>query len=274
MDKITQGSLFGDEVYRPLKRVKKNGFYDYDKFLSKFRKQKTTDDCYTPEPVYRAVVDFVRRHAVVRGEIVRPFYPGGDFENYVYPDTCTVIDNPPFSIISRIVRFYHHHNVPYFLFAPALTLFSVAKEVPKTHIVCGATIRYDNGAKIPTSFVSNMFGNTCIWVCSELYRMLNTSNTKPINKFVFDKHIVTSATLIKLIKNGANIKIDRKQVYPIRRLEALDALGTTLFGEGFLLSDSAVAEIAGAEKNNGIIIALSEKERKIVDELNRKNDMI
>lgn len=43
-----------------------------------------------------------------------------------------VIDNPPFSIISKIVRFYHKNEIPFFLFAPALTLFGAAAEKAKT----------------------------------------------------------------------------------------------------------------------------------------------
>lgn len=42
--------------------------------------------------------------------IVRPFWPGGDYEDFDYPTGCVVIDNPPFSILSKIVRFYEDHR--------------------------------------------------------------------------------------------------------------------------------------------------------------------
>lgn len=85
-----------------------------------------------------------------RMTVVRPFYPGGDYESLVYPDNCVVIDNPPFSIVSQIVRFYLKRGIKFFLFAPHLTLFSA--DLDCTRIVCGAAIVYENGAKVNTSF--------------------------------------------------------------------------------------------------------------------------
>ena len=73
-----------------------------------------------------------------RMTVVRPFYPGGDYESLVYPDNCVVIDNPPFSIVSQIVRFYLKRGIKFFLFAPYLTLFSA--DLDCTRIVCGAAI--------------------------------------------------------------------------------------------------------------------------------------
>ena len=47
---------------------------EYQAFVEKFKPKKTTDDCYTPEPVYEAVRDYVcARYAVDPGSIVRPF---------------------------------------------------------------------------------------------------------------------------------------------------------------------------------------------------------
>lgn len=68
-----------------------------------------------------------------------------------------MIDNPPFSIIAQIVRFYLKRGIKFFPgFAPHLTLFSA--DLDCTRIVCGAAIVYENGAKVNTSFLSNMFG--------------------------------------------------------------------------------------------------------------------
>ena len=74
---------------------------DYDGFVEKFKPKKTTDDCYTPEPVYNAVRDWVvEEYGLDASKFVRPFYPNGDYENYDYPDDCVVVDNPPFSILA------------------------------------------------------------------------------------------------------------------------------------------------------------------------------
>ena len=94
---------------------------EYQAFVDKFKPKKTTDDCYTPEPIYEAVRAWaVRRYALGDAPIVRPFFPGGDYENTDYPDGCVVIDNPPFSILSQICRTYMERGIRFFLFAPTL----------------------------------------------------------------------------------------------------------------------------------------------------------
>ena len=79
----------------------------YEQFTEKFIPKRTTDDCYTPPQVYEALLQWAVSHLHLEGRpVVRPFYPGGDYEHYPYPDGCVVIDNPPFSIYAKIVRFY------------------------------------------------------------------------------------------------------------------------------------------------------------------------
>lgn len=68
----------------------------YEEFVDKFKPKLTTDDCYTPPLVYDKVRDWAcREHGIDPGSIVRPFWPGGDYEHFDYPDGCTVLDNPP-----------------------------------------------------------------------------------------------------------------------------------------------------------------------------------
>ena len=82
---------------------------------------KTTDDCYTPANVYAAVQSWaVQRYGLEGAEILRPFYPGGDYQAADYPEGCVVIDNPPFSILSEICAWYDEHGVRYFLFCPGI----------------------------------------------------------------------------------------------------------------------------------------------------------
>lgn len=70
---------------------------EYQGFIDKFKPKKTTDDCYTPKPVYDAVRDWVvARYGLEGRPIVRPFYPGGDYAAMQYPTGCVVIDNPRF----------------------------------------------------------------------------------------------------------------------------------------------------------------------------------
>ena len=93
---------------------------EYKAFVEKFKGKKTTDDCYTPAPVYDAVADWVSaEYGVDRSAFLRPFWPGGDYEHAEYPEGCTVVDNPPFSILTQIVRFYTHTPGPFFPVRPS-----------------------------------------------------------------------------------------------------------------------------------------------------------
>lgn len=130
-----QLQLFDTDEYRPeVKRPRRDGgsgnpivFHDYESFVAKFKDNpKTTDDCYTPRDVFEAVVDYVGRTFGLEGKVIlRPFYPGGDYESAEYPENGVVIDNPPFSMFTSIVKFYVARGVPFFLFGPGMTIFSI-----------------------------------------------------------------------------------------------------------------------------------------------------
>ena len=104
----SQQTLFDIDAHvdnPPASRSRREVFKDYDGFVEKFEPKKTTDDCYTPPAVYDAVLGWLRENVDIENRvIVRPFYPGGDFERFEYPDGCVVVDNPPFSIITKICR--------------------------------------------------------------------------------------------------------------------------------------------------------------------------
>lgn len=176
---------------------------DYDGFVEKFKPKRTTDDCLTPEPVYNAIRQWVNDNILPLDgvEIVRPFWPGGDYERAGYPDGCLVLDNPPFSILAKIRRFYHRRGVRYFLFAPALTMADSARELDATYIVCGEPITYDNGAKVPTSFITNLdCGGAGLWMAGTLSKAIREAidgmkevSDKPV--YEYPPHVVTPAIL-------------------------------------------------------------------------------
>lgn len=134
---------------------------EYDGFVAKFEPKKTTDDCYTPPIIYDAIRAWAcEQYGIDPGSIVRPFYPGGDYEAFDYPDGCVVLDNPPFSILSQICDFYLNRGIPFFLFAPSLTAFSGKNVAMRmNHIVCDADIIYENGACVKTAFVTSYGGD-------------------------------------------------------------------------------------------------------------------
>ena len=270
-------SLFPDDTaLREIKRGRTKGKRDttYEDFVEKFKNPKTTDDCYTPEKVYAAILDFVRKNADIEGkQVVRPFWPGGDYENYEYPENCVVIDNPPFSLMSRIIRFYSAHGVPFFLFAPALTLFT-APDADVTYIVTGAGIIYENGANVSTSFVSNLFPDLRIWVCPDLLDAIKQAQAEPSKKlrgFIYPDNLVTAATLQKLAHHDTELKVRKAACAYVKESHAARAHGRSLFGGGYLLSSSASAERAAAERAAATTLYLSDAEREIIARLDGKD---
>lgn len=126
----------------------------YEEFTAKFEPKRTTDDCYTPPEVYDCVLRWAHReYGFDLAKVARPFYPGGDYEREEYPEGCTVVDNPPFSILSKIVKHYQERGVGFFLFAPTLTCMGIRN---CCKVVVGAGVTYANGASVNTSFVTNL----------------------------------------------------------------------------------------------------------------------
>lgn len=240
---------------------------NYKAFEDKFKPKLTTDDCYTPPEVYDVVLKFVREKIapVKDKDVIRPFRPGGDYENEHYPDGCAVIDNPPFSILSEIVDFYISHNIRFFLFAPTLTLFS---NRDCTFIVASATITYENGAKVNTSFVSNMCGNLRVWLEPTIRKSIaevQKSEVDELPKYIYPDSIMTAATMGKIVARDLEFKLDKSECAYVSNIDCLRDIGKGLYGGGFLLSERAAAERAAAK-----MLKLSEKELEIIEALNVK----
>ena len=254
-------------------RGKRGDFNDYEKFITKFKAAKTTDDCYTPQPIYEAVVDYVFRKGNLPEdtEIVRPFRPNGDYTTEEYTDGCVVIDNPPFSILSKIARFYIARGIKFFLFAPTLTLFSSSSSSYCTKIVCGVAVTYANKAKVSTSFLTNIFGDNAIICDNELYNtikeideQLQKESTKELTKIIYPDNVVSAALLAKVAKRITFV-IPASEMKPIK-----SAGGVHIFGGGYLLSTKAAAERAAAERAAAERVRLTPQELRMIDELDGK----
>ena len=263
--------IFGHEEIRICdgKKKEKTLFDDYEGFVEKFEAKKTTDDCYTPPEAYQIALDYVRENFDLTGlEIVRPFFPGGDFEAIDYTPNMVVIDNPPFSIITRICRFYLERGVKFFLFAPHLTAFSA--DIGCTHIIASADIVYENGAMVKTSFVSNLFGDAKIIGDANLHQRFEKLRAKGranLPKYEYPDNIVTVSKVAYCVEKGVSVRIDKKDAMHCRALDSQKPHGKTLFGSGFLVSDSAAREAAAREADNVIVWPLSPRERAIIERL-------
>ena len=235
---------------------------EYKAFVEKFKTKKTTDDCYTPAPIYDAVADWVTtEYGRDRAGFVRPFFPGGDYEHFEYPDGCTVVDNPPFSILSSILRFYIRRGIPFFLFAPALTLFGGAAS-DCCAIPCGVSVTYENGAVVPTSFLTSLEPGYRVRTAPDLYEkvlMADKENNPPANlaRYVYPDNILTAAMAQRWCEDES---------LPISTLESQRAKGKSIFGNGYILGTRAAAERAAAT-----IWPLSETEDQIVAWIDKRS---
>jgi hypothetical protein len=260
----------------------KNLFTDYDGFVGKFKPKKTTDDCYTPQAVYDVVLAYVGKHYNLTDKVImRPFYPGGNFEAEYYPSNAVVVDNPPFSILSKIVRFYSHNKIPFFLFAPTLTLFACSGKEEVTFLPIGANVIYENGAVISTSFVTNMMGDALIVVDGDFREDIEAVGKKKgakRPKYKYPDNVVSAAILQKLNKKGIKLVIKKNDGIKINKLDYQGS--ATIFGCGILLSSRAAAERAAAERaaaeraaaEEAIIYKLSARELELIKILDKTND--
>ena len=302
-DEIKQLDLFGEEVRPKAKYVQGQvGKDDYGEFTEKFKPKLTTDDCYTPVEVYEAVLGWLREKVDLSGaNIVRPFWPGGDYEAYDYKEDDVVVDNPPFSILAGILRFYQGRGIRFFLFAPQLTLFSSSSSFSSlTYIPCACAVEYANGAKVNTGFISNLFGDVFAMSAPDLRKRINEAQEKAkgngsvsLPRYEYPPEVLTSSMLGYLSTHGVEFTVMRDEVSPskLSALASQRAVGKGIFGNGWLISEKKAAEKKAAEKKaaerkvaerkaaerkaaeNVIVWELSEAEREAVRRisLDKKN---
>ena len=275
-------SLFSDEIKERGEEFFKEETEqseEYKAFLKKFEGKKTTDDCFTPPLVYDAVADWVaNEYGVDKSKFVRPFFPDGDFEAYPYEDGAIVVDNPPFSILAKILRFYGQAGIAFFLFAPTLTLFSSSCAANATAIPTGVAVTYDNGANVSTSFLTNMETEPLrVRTAPTLYTAVKEANDetqrqlkKELPKYAYPDNIITGAMVARWSKYGVDFRVTRDEALPIDAMDAQKATGATIFGKGFLLGTRAAAERAAAERAKAHRWELSETEREIVAYIDKR----
>lgn len=191
-----------------------------------------------------------------------------------------VLDNPPFSILSQICEFYLEQNIPFFLFAPTLAAFSARNSFKKmNHIICDATVTYENGARVNTSFVTSYGGDIVAQTAPELQKRIEKANKKGKARlrisYKYPPEICTSTGLGKLSRNGIDFKIRRNECEMLAAADQQKKMKKAIYGGGLLLSKKKAAEKVAAEKEveekvaaeQKIKIELSEREKEIVKKL-------
>ena len=258
-------------------------FHDYESYIAKFQeKEKTTDDTYTPPDIYEAVLNYVRSIYPMEGkEILRPFYPGGDYEHAEYPEDGVVIDNPPFSMFTKICKFYSERRIPFFIFGPGLTIFYCLKYC--SVVVVASQIEFSNGAKVKCNFATNLIGDTLVTISPELSEAIAAcpSQTQKVNlpKFRYPQGLLSVSDLQTMAKGNLPFSVNRNEAVIVSNLDNHPKKGG-LFGNHLLISEAAAVKAAAvkaaavkaaavkAAAVKAIPITLSERERAIIDNLN------
>ena len=207
----------------------------YEEFVEKIKQKKTTDDCYTPERVMNIINNYVEeKYNVDIKNFIRPFYPGGDYEQEDYTNKI-VVDNPPFSILKKILDFYDEHNIKYFLFCPALTSTRYADK--RTLIVIKDVITYENGAVVSTGFLTNLGKPGTIIVDPELSKKIRLpSKRKKANEY--PKNVIPIGKLKKIsgrIEKPMTIKVKKT----ITKTEEIKSI----FGGAAVVDDETAEKI-------------------------------
>lgn len=209
-------------------------------------------------------------------KVVRPFYPGGDYESFDYSDGKVVVDNPPFSILSKICAFYRDRGIPFFLFAPNLTIFSSTSCNGAHMLVTDCTIEYANGAQVNTSFVTS-FGDDLIRTAPDLTKLVNDTvkrlrreSRKRLPKYAYPPELLTVSRLNKVGNAGVDFRVKASDVAFTRSLDSQRAAKKSIYGGGYLLSELKAAELKAAElkaAEDVKVWTLSDREKQIIENL-------
>lgn len=213
-------------------------------------------------------------------QIVRPFYPEGDYKMYSYPEGCIVIDNPPFSILSKIVDFYIYRKQPFILFCQSLTAGQFVSDKRQTTIILvNERITFHNKAYINISFIAygiKEIENFAILTAPKLKIWLKkiekktrvlSRNRRP--KYVLPKNVTSAALLGKYTDRDFAIK--RAECIKIDTIDAMKKEGKNIYGGGFLLSAEAAEAVEAVEAAEAAEVTftydLSEREKALLKKI-------
>lgn len=250
----------------------------YEEFVEKFKPKKTTDDCYTPPEIYEVIAEYVAsEYNLSRSSFVRPFYPGGDFENYCYPEGAVVVDNPPFSIFTKILKFYQSRGIPFFLFCNALTSLGAVAGVKGVTLIApsgnGSNITYENGANVRTYFATNLEPENLVRVDLRLGEMLDNvlGHKKSLRRYNYPDAILTIKHILRLAHDKVPYTLKANEAIKVPNIDAMLELGSGIFGGGLLLSEKAEKEkpFIYDREVGAFVLKLSEREKKKQKEIGK-----
>lgn len=194
--------------------------------------------------------------------ILRPFYPGGDYERAEYPENGIVIDNPPFSIFTKICKFYTARHIPFFLFGPGMTIATVSTYATAVIISCRVT--FENGANVRVNFASSLFPDVAMMTAPRLNDLIRAcpsqNQKKELPIYDTPDELLSVSDLQTICNGGIDFAVRRSECVRVRSLDLHPKRGG-LFGDHFLIAK------AKAKAKRAIHIQFSEREQRIVERL-------
>ena len=254
----------------------------YNYCVTNGRNINTPDECYTPPAVYDTVLDYaVERYQLQGKHIVRPFVPGGDYQKYVYDKNDVVVDNPPFSMTTKIVNWYIDHNIPFFLFINGLYGVSLSRGLrgKATVIVTNANASFyhePNNKAIKLGFVTNLEPKNIVLRgdATLTNRLIGLVKKKRLNKLKYPKNILRNSDVLKAIHHGVELKLTTNNCLFANNLDYnKEHKLTDVHGGCYLVDDKLYEEFKESLKQalpNTYCVTLSTREKKLIEQLNAK----
>lgn len=245
------------------------------------RNISSPDECYTPPEVYDTVLDYaVERYQLKGKHVVRPFIPGGDFQKYVYAKNDVVIDNPPFSITTKIVNWYIDNNIPFFLFINGLYGVSLSRGLHgKATVICtNANVSFDNKGsekRVKIGFVTNLEPkNIVIRGDVTLTNRLNGFlKKKSFKRYHYPDNFLKNSDILAALQRNVELKLTTDNCLFKDNLDYHKAHHLSVFGGGYLVNDQLYAEFKESLKRDlpgTYCVTLSTREQKIIEDLSKK----
>ena len=255
----------------------------YKYCITNGRNINTIDECYTSPEVYDTVLKYVvERYHLQDKHIVRPFVPGGNYQQYVYDKNDVVIDNPPFSMTTEITKWYINHDIPFFLFINGLYAVSLSRGLhgKATVIDTNANLSFyhkPNNQVVKLGFVTNLEPkNIVIRGDVALTNKLNSlAKKKTLNKFKYPENIIRNSDVLKAIRCGVELELTtNNSIFEDNLDYNKEHKLNAVHGGCYLVDDNVYNEYKAAiEKVPPYThhVMLSERENGIIEKLNKKS---
>ena len=253
----------------------------YKYCITNGRNINTNDECYTSPEVYDTVLKYaVERYNLQGKHIVRPFIPGGDYQRYVYDKNDVVIDNPPFSMTTKITKWYINHDIPFFLFINGQYAVSLSRGLhgKATVIATNANCSFyhePNNKVIKMGFVTNLDPkNIVLRGDATLTNRLNgLLKKKSFKRFRYPDNFLKNNDILSALQRNVELKLTTDNCLFEDNLDYHKAQHFAVFGGGYLVNDKLYAEFKESLKQDLLgtyCVTLSTREQKLVEKLNTK----